>query len=63
MLSTVCHGRGEYARDKDGGGFCEVLIAPKLRARTRPGQGGEVAVAVQVLNCMIRDAKPASVLR
>jgi transposase len=21
---TVCHGRGEYARDDDGDGFCEV---------------------------------------
>ncbi|HZI72922.1 MAG TPA: transposase, partial [Gemmatimonadales bacterium] len=21
---TVCHGRGEYARDEDGDGFCEV---------------------------------------
>ncbi len=21
---TVCHGRGEYARDKEGNGFCEV---------------------------------------
>ena len=20
---TVCHGRGEYARDEDGDGFCE----------------------------------------
>ena len=36
------------------------LIGPKLRARTRPGQGGEVALAVQVLNRMIRSAKPAS---
>jgi len=23
---TVCHGRGEYARDEDGDGFCEVNI-------------------------------------
>ena len=21
---TVCHGRGEYARDEDGDGFCEI---------------------------------------
>jgi len=39
------------------------LIGPKLRARTRPGQCGEVALAVQVLNRMIRTAKPASVRR
>ena len=23
---TVCHARGEYARDEDGGGFCEVHV-------------------------------------
>lgn len=39
------------------------LIGPKLRARTRPGQRGEVALAVQVLNCMIRTAKPVTVPR
>ena len=39
------------------------LIGPRLRARTRPGQGGEVALAVQVLNRMIRTAKPASIRR
>ena len=37
------------------------LIGPKLRARTRPGQRGEVALAIQVLNRMIRTARPASV--
>ena len=25
---TVCHGRGEYARDEDGDGFCEVWTDP-----------------------------------
>lgn len=39
------------------------LIGPKLRARTRVAQSGEVALAVQVLNRMIRTAKPASVCR
>ena len=39
------------------------LIGPKLRARTRPGQRGEVALAIQVLNRMIRTAKPVSVRR
>lgn len=37
------------------------LIGPKLRARTRPGQQGEVALSVQALNRMIRTAKPVSV--
>ncbi len=39
------------------------LIGPKLRARIRPAQLGEVALAVQVLNRMIRTAKPVSVRR
>ena len=39
------------------------LTGPKLRARGRAGQGGEVALAVQVLNRMIRIAKPVSVPR
>ena len=39
------------------------LIGPKLRARGCAGQGGEVTLAVQVLNRMIRDAKPVCVPR
>ena len=39
------------------------LIGPKLRARSRPAQHGEVALAAQVLNRMIRTAKPVSVHR
>jgi len=39
------------------------LIGPKLRARSRSAQLGEAALAVQVLNRMIRDAKPVSVRR
>ncbi len=39
------------------------LIGPKLRARSRSAQLGEVALAVQVLNRMIREAKPVSVRR
>ncbi len=23
---TVCHGRGEYAREEDGDGFCEAYV-------------------------------------
>ena len=37
------------------------LIGPKLRARSRSAQHGEVALGVQVLNRMIREAKPVSV--
>ena len=37
------------------------LIGPKLRARTLPGQRGEVAIAVNVLNGMIRTGKPVTV--
>ena len=39
------------------------LIGPKLRARTHPGQHGEVALAINALNRMIRTAKPVSVPR
>ena len=39
------------------------LIGAKLRARSRPAQLGEVALAVQVLNRMIREARPVSVRR
>jgi len=37
------------------------LIGPKLRARSLPAQQGEAAIAVAVLNKMIRTAKPVSV--
>ncbi len=39
----------------------EHLISPKLCARSLPAQKGEVAIAVAVLNTMIRTAKPVSV--
>jgi hypothetical protein len=39
------------------------LIGPKLRARTPAAQHGEAAIAVAVLNRMIRAAKPVSVRR
>jgi len=37
------------------------LIGPKLCARSRPGQDGEVALAIRVLNRMVRTAKPVSI--
>ena len=42
-------------------GRYKAIIGPKLRARTLPAQQGETAIAVQVLNRMIRAAKPISV--
>jgi transposase len=42
---TVCHARGEYARDEDGDGFCEVHVNPMegfwspLRSWLRPHRG------------------------
>ncbi len=39
------------------------LIGPKLRARHRDAQAGEVALSIQVLNRMIRSAKPVSIRR
>jgi len=39
------------------------IIGSTLRARSNDGQAGEVAITVQVLNCIIRIAKPISVRR
>jgi transposase-like protein len=42
---AVCHARGEYARDEDGDGFCEVHVNTMegvwslLRAWLRPHRG------------------------
>ena len=42
---AVCHGRGEYARDEDGDGFCEVHVNSiegfwsLLRSWLRPHRG------------------------
>jgi transposase-like protein len=42
---SVCHGRGEYARDEDGDGFCEVHVnsmegfGSLLRSWLRPHRG------------------------
>ena len=40
---------------------CKHLIGPKLRARSLAARRGEAAIAVAVLNKMIRTAKPVSV--
>ena len=39
------------------------LIGPKLRARSLPAQQAEAAIAVAVLNRMIRTAKPVTIRR
>ncbi len=44
-------------------GRIKPLIGPKLRARTLHGRQGEAALAVAVLNRMVRTAKPVSVRR
>ncbi len=59
------------ARERLGGRYLDALrtaigrhkglIGPKLSARGLPAQQGEAAIAVEVLNRMIRGAKPASV--
>ena len=42
---TVCHSHGEYARDEDGDGFCEVHVSTMegfwflLRSWLRPHRG------------------------
>jgi hypothetical protein len=42
-------------------GRYKAIIGQRLRARTLPAQRGEAAIAVRVLNRMIRVAKPISV--
>jgi hypothetical protein len=42
-------------------GRYKAAIGPRLRVRTLPGQQGEAAIAVAVLNRIIRTAKPVSV--
>ncbi len=34
---TICHARGEYARDEDGDGFCEVYVNTMEMGWTAPG--------------------------
>ncbi len=56
-------GHGRHNHTETTMGPYKHLIRPKLRARNRSAQHGEVALAVQVLNRMIREAKPVSVRR
>ena len=54
-------GYGRRSLAETGIGRYKAAIGPRLRARTLPGQQDEVALAVEVLNRMIRTAKPVSV--
>ena len=54
-------GYGRRSLAETGIGRYKALIGPRLRARTLPAQQGEVALAAEVLNRMIRTAKPVSV--
>ena len=42
-------------------GRYKMIIGPQLRARILPAQQGETAIAAEVLNRMIRVAKPLSI--
>ena len=53
-------GYGRRALAETAMGRWKHLIGPRLRARTLPGQQGEAALAVSVLNRMTRTAKPVS---
>ncbi len=54
-------GYGRRSHAETAVGRYKGLIGPKLRARNLPAQQGETALAVEVLNRMIRVAKPVSV--
>ena len=54
-------GYGRRSLAETGIGRYKAAIGPQLRARTLAGQQGEAAIAVEVLNRMIRTAKPISV--
>ena len=54
-------GYGRRSLAENAVGRYKGIIGPKLRARLLPAQQGEVAVAAEVLNRMIRVAKPVSI--
>ena len=54
-------GYGRRSHAETAVGRYKALIGPKLRARTLSAQQGEAAIGVEVLNRMIRIAKPVSV--
>ncbi len=54
-------GYGRRSLAETAVGRHKAIIGPKLRARSLPAQQGEAAMAAEVLNRMIRAAKPISV--
>ena len=54
-------GQGRRSLAETAIGRYKALIGPRLRARRLANQQGEVALGVEVLNRMIRVAKPVSV--
>jgi Transposase DDE domain len=54
-------GYGRRSLAETAVGRYKAIIGPKLRARTLPAQQGEAAMAAEVLNRMIRVAKPVSI--
>ena len=54
-------GHGRHSLVETAIGRYGHIIGSKLRARSSNGQQGEVVIAVQVLNRMIRIAEPISV--
>ena len=53
-------GYGRRSHAETAVGRYKAIIGPKLRGRSLPAQQGEAAIAVEVLNRMIRVAKPVS---
>ena len=54
-------GYGRRSLAETAVGRHKAIIGPRLRARSLAAQQGETAIAVEVLNRMIRAAKPTSV--
>ena len=54
-------GYGQRSLVETAMGRYKAIIGPKLRARILPAQQGETAIATEVLNRMIRVAKPLSI--
>ena len=54
-------GHGRRSLVETAIGRYKQIIGAKLRARSFGGQQGEVAIAIQILNRMIRIARPISV--
>ena len=60
MARQRATGYGRRSLAETAVGRHKGIIGPKLRARTLPARQGEVAVAAEVLDRMIRVAKPVS---